>query len=53
MLDPQIAGLARRMILAQFEDRKKEVQRAVVQLADQFRTAGALSSGRFVVELRE
>lgn len=53
MLDPQIAGLARRMILAQFEDRKKEVQRAVVQLADQFRIAGALSSGTFVVEMRE
>jgi hypothetical protein len=53
MLDPQVAGLARRMILAQFEDRKKEVQRAVGQLADQFRAAGALSSGRFLVELRE
>ncbi len=53
MLDPKIAGLARRMVLAQFEDRRKQLPRSVEQITDQFTLQGAGRSGRLVLEIRE
>ena len=53
MLDPKIAGLARPMIQVQFDERRKQVERDIGQVASEAVMAGAGRSGILIVEIRE